>query len=133
MNPSWIAGVDERGTVKMKALSLKQPMAWGIIHGGKDIENRKWKNKHAHGTIAIHASYKFGNEFVLPRGVKKAPEQEMVQGAIIGLVEIVDVVERHPRKSCAAPYGFVLAKPRPVPKPILFKGNLRFSEVPPSI
>src|SRR5581483_5347624 len=122
-----------RGAVKMKALSLKQPMAWGVIHGGKDIENRKWKNKHAHGTIAIHASNQFGNEFVFPRGVKKPPEEEMVQGAIIGLVDIVDVVKRHRSKWFTGPYGFVLANPRPLPNPIPFKGKLGFWEVPPSI
>ena len=26
----------------MKALTIKQPWAWAILHGGKDIENRNW-------------------------------------------------------------------------------------------
>ena len=26
----------------MKALSLRQPFAWAVIHGGKDVENRSW-------------------------------------------------------------------------------------------
>jgi len=26
----------------MKALSIRQPYAWLIIHGYKDIENRTW-------------------------------------------------------------------------------------------
>ena len=26
----------------MKALTIKQPWAWAIIHAGKDIENRDW-------------------------------------------------------------------------------------------
>lgn len=30
----------------MKALSIRQPWAWLIIHGGKDVENRTWHTKH---------------------------------------------------------------------------------------
>lgn len=27
----------------MKALSIRQPWAWAILHAGKDVENRDWK------------------------------------------------------------------------------------------
>ena len=27
----------------MKALSIRQPWSWLILHGGKDIENRSWR------------------------------------------------------------------------------------------
>ena len=27
----------------MKALSIRQPWAWAILHAGKDIENRDWR------------------------------------------------------------------------------------------
>ena len=41
----------------MKALTVKQPWAWAIIHGGKDVENRSWMpNLGPRGMrIAIHA------------------------------------------------------------------------------
>jgi len=39
----------------MKALSIRQPWAWLIIHGGKDIENRTWLTKYR-GRILVHAS-----------------------------------------------------------------------------
>lgn len=26
----------------MRALTVRQPWAWGLIHGGKDVENRNW-------------------------------------------------------------------------------------------
>ena len=26
----------------MRALTVKQPWAWAIVHGGKDVENRGW-------------------------------------------------------------------------------------------
>jgi hypothetical protein len=39
----------------MKALSIKHPWAWAIVHAGKDIENRTWECRYR-GEILIHAS-----------------------------------------------------------------------------
>lgn len=39
----------------MKAITVRQPWAWAIIHAGKDIENRSWKTK-TRGRVAIHAA-----------------------------------------------------------------------------
>lgn len=39
----------------MKALSIRQPWAWLILHGGKDIENRSW-NTNFRGRFLIHAA-----------------------------------------------------------------------------
>lgn len=36
------------------ALSIRQPWAWLIIHGGKDIENRTWPTRFR-GRVAVHA------------------------------------------------------------------------------
>lgn len=38
----------------MRAITVKQPWAWAITYGGKNIENRPW-GIHARGPIAIHA------------------------------------------------------------------------------
>ena len=38
----------------MKAISIRQPWAWLIVHGYKDVENRTWATKHR-GPILIHA------------------------------------------------------------------------------
>ena len=40
--------------MKMKALSIKQPWAWLIVNGFKDIENRTWRTK-IRGEFLIHA------------------------------------------------------------------------------
>lgn len=40
------------------ALSIKQPWAWLIVHGIKDIENRHWRTKF-HGRFFVHASKSF--------------------------------------------------------------------------
>ncbi len=39
----------------MKTLSLRQPWAWALIHGGKRVENRRWNTKFR-GDFLIHAS-----------------------------------------------------------------------------
>lgn len=38
-----------------KALSIRQPWAWAIIHAGKDVENRNWSTKFR-GPVCIHAA-----------------------------------------------------------------------------
>lgn len=38
----------------MKALSIRQPWAWLILHGGKDMENRS-RRTHMRGRICVHA------------------------------------------------------------------------------
>jgi len=45
----------------MKALSIRQPWAWAIIHAGKDVENRTWKTKMT-GEFLVHASKSFDHE-----------------------------------------------------------------------
>jgi hypothetical protein len=39
----------------MKAISIKQPFAWLLVNGFKDLENRNWKTNFR-GEILIHAS-----------------------------------------------------------------------------
>lgn len=39
----------------MKALSIRQPFAWAILHAGKRIENRDWGSAFR-GPILLHAS-----------------------------------------------------------------------------
>lgn len=46
----------------MKAISVRQPWAWAILHAGKRIENRDWKGCSYRGPILIHASKGCGRE-----------------------------------------------------------------------
>ncbi|WP_229215634.1 ASCH domain-containing protein [Duganella sp. CY15W] len=39
----------------MKALSIRQPWAWLIVNGYKDIENRSWSTN-VRGKVLVHAS-----------------------------------------------------------------------------
>ena len=96
----------------MKALSVRQPWAWAIIHGGKDIENRVW-NTRFRGMIAVHAAGTQESGSVVPVWGRQPLPEDLVYGAIIGVVEIIDVVKQHQSPWFEGPYGFVLANPRP--------------------
>ena len=40
---------------QVRLLSIRQPWAWAIVQGGKDVENRSYPNRYR-GTVLIHAS-----------------------------------------------------------------------------
>jgi hypothetical protein len=87
----------------MKALSLTQPWAWLVLHGGKNIENRRW-NTQFRGEFLLHAAkgmkradyesaqqladqllgYQFAHDMPLP--------EQLERGGIVGVAELFDVV-----------------------------------------
>ena len=81
----------------MKALSVRQPWAWLIVKGYKDIENRDWPTK-KRGRIWIHtgvhrvtkAEYENFRKDCLNVGIRNYPRlDEFKTGGIVGSVEIV--------------------------------------------
>lgn len=125
----------------MKAISIRQPWAWMIIHGGKDIENRTWRTN-VRGRVLVHAAkgltlgewsdaWKFAHgSGASPKAVEAGITFETIErGGIIGSVEIVDCVDSSDSRWFMGRYGFVLRDPRPLPfRPIV--GKLGFFEVP---
>jgi hypothetical protein len=112
----------------MKALSVQQPYANKIIFHGKDIENRT-RCTSFQGTVAIHASMKLHPNAKLSKKAK----DELVRGAIVGVVDVVDCVDNHKSKWFIGPYGYVLKNPRPLATPIPCKGMLGFWKVSPKM
>jgi hypothetical protein len=112
----------------MKALSVQQPYADKIIFDGKDIENRT-KRTNFRGTVAIHASLKLHSNAKLSNKVV----EEMVRGAIIGVVDVVDCVEKHKSRWFGGPYGYVLKNPRPLKEPIPCKGKPGVWDISPRV
>ena len=111
----------------MKAISINQPWAWAILHGGKDIENRDWKTSYR-GKVLIHAGLKFdasGLEFVEQQCGLLIPPNDRPRGAILGEVEIVDCVTESDSPWFFGRYGFVLRNPKPM-TPRRCKGALGF-------
>lgn len=88
----------------MRILTVRQPWAWAIIHGGKDVENRVRNIAGDYrGPVAIHAAIGATAElsgaqedFLLEHDVDGKIEQwlegEPIEGGvIIGVVDLVDV------------------------------------------
>lgn len=126
----------------MKAISIRQPWAWAILNAGKDIENRTFRTK-MNGTVAVHSSQTMSRPYYeesvaeikkrAPR-VKVPPYEAMSQGAIIGLVDIIGCEAKTKSKwHNRGYYGFVLANPRVLRRPIPCRGWLNFWEVPENI
>jgi len=127
----------------MKALSIRQPWAWLICAGYKDIENRSWRINllDLPCRIYVHASKKDdwgkGTEYFLyrifdadiPLGIPRLGTSPEQFGAIIGEVDIVDCVTESDSPWFVCKYGFVLANPVLYETPIPYPGQLRFFEV----
>lgn len=77
----------------MRILTLKQPYAHAVIHGGKDVENRTTRIAGDYrGLVLIHAGKTFAKD--APAQLRSdflATDEAHVYGAIIGVVELVDV------------------------------------------
>jgi hypothetical protein len=97
----------------VKALTVQQPWAWAIIHGGKDVENRtqlwkyrgllvihagaRWSTRGAESPLVVRAAagkvstfHSFGDPFVA--------ERDFEMGAIIGFVDLVGTGVRRARR-----------------------------------
>lgn len=130
----------------MKALSLRQPWAWLVVHGGKTIENRKWNTKFR-GEFLIHAAkgmtgdeYADALEFAMSVNNRNPFPQsaDLRRGGIIGRARLVDVikpcVELGDRCTCGRAwhigwqFGFVLEDVASLPFSER-RGELGFFEV----
>ncbi|GAB6393605.1 MAG: ASCH domain-containing protein [Treponematales bacterium] len=117
----------------MKALTVKNPWAWLIIHGEKDVENRSWRTNYR-GRLLIHASKRpeeiepslpgqtTAEEIIL---LSALGESEPYNGCILGSVELADCV-LHSKSAWAeeGAWHWILRNPVPFDKPIPAKGSL---------
>lgn len=99
----------------MKALSVRQPYAWAIAHGRKDIENRSWATCYR-GPLAIHAGarwdeggaydkrvlmalFDYGDRFdpplrverLGPKTVRLVCDRQLTPGAVVAVVDVVGI------------------------------------------
>ncbi len=117
----------------MRALSVRQPWAWLIVNGCKDIENRTWATRFR-GRVHVHAGQRIMPEdfpeqraYLRRLGIRVPPD--LPRGAIVGEVTITDCVKFSDSPWFGGPYGFVLAEPviYPIPRPC--RGKLGFFRV----
>ena len=112
------------------ALSVRQPWASAIILRGKDVENRGWKcpSRWIGQRVLIHAGKALTADEIesfkatvdtIPGGWATDGGNMIVRnlplGGIIGSVEIVGCVEKSDSPWFCGPFGFVLARPEPLP------------------
>lgn len=94
----------------MRALSIRQPWAWAILHAGKRVENRAWERGPQFmvgQTFLLHAAKgctvdEFDNalEFIIDASGSIAcpPLHDMPRGAIVGRAKLVGIVRTTPER-----------------------------------
>lgn len=113
------------------ALSIRQPWAWLIVNGYKDVENRSWSTDFR-GKFLVHAGWIFDEEGY-HRAVKKLdidlPEpDDYERGGIVGVAEIYDCVTQSDSPWFEGKYGFLLKNARSLPF-VAMKGKRMFFSI----
>lgn len=114
----------------MKALSIRQPWAWLIINGNKDVENRSWSTEFR-GQVLIHAGKEIDREAhaALMRAIHPvtgrptklslmyppALGRDIETGGIVGIAEIHGCVTSSDSEWFAGPFGFLMRHRKPLP------------------
>lgn len=140
----------------MKAITIRQPWAWAIVHGGKDVENRTRNIVGAYrGPVAIHAAKADADNAPDYLWLKHAESYRRThplldpdaiwpwRGAVIGVVDLVDVhpdcteaVEGYGYTPTCSPWAMsdhhhlALANPRPLATLIPVRGALGLWTLP---
>jgi hypothetical protein len=100
----------------MRALSIRQPWAWLVVNGWKNVENRERRFAHR-GPLLIHAAawmtpadYEACRIFVdgICDDLAMPAMEDLPRGGIVGEVVVLDCVDHHPSPWFTGPYGLVL-------------------------
>ena len=134
----------------MKAITIHPVWAWAIVHGHKPVENRTWRTRHR-GPLLIHASADSpaarrsdaaARSALEAMGVRVPPEEKIARGAIVGAVEVYDVVEMRPvggllppaeeiaHHLATGPFCCLLCRPLVFRPAIPFRGQQGLFDVP---
>lgn len=111
-NARWSSSI-----FQIKALSVKQPWAWLIVNGYKDVENRS-RRTHYRGPLLIHAGLddsQFNDkeaEYIKAKYAVDIPT-EIELGGVVGIVELIDCSEAHASPwFVSGNFAWELANPR---------------------
>lgn len=117
--------------VRWKALSIRQPWAWLIVNGYKDIENRSWDTR-LRGRFLVHAG-KVNDPYHKEirqecRLIGITIPDKLDKGGIVGVSMLADVMTRRRSRDDEwfdGPFGFLLKDSLPLPFQAV-KGQLGF-------
>lgn len=136
---------------EMRILTVRQPWAWAIIHGSKDVENRVRNIAGDYrGPVAIHAGAEYDIKADAHPEIRELsrmyevdsmrdhliPYGHLAYRRIIGVVDLANVLppsyydEADENDAYCSPWAIeghhqlVLENPRPISEPIPYKGAL---------
>jgi hypothetical protein len=122
-------------------ISIRQPWVELIFNHGKDIENRDWRTN-VRGRILLHAAKTNSKTQIFDAlqwckqavGVNPEIDPAVISfGCIVGHVDLVDCVEQSESPWFVGRFGFVLRNPVAFARPIPYRGQLGFFDVPDSV
>lgn len=104
---------------QMKALSVKQPWAWLIVNGYKDVENRS-RRTHHRGPLLIHAGldkseFNDGMAAYIKRKYGVDIPDTLEFGGVLGVVDVIDCSDVHTSPwfvKCKGNFAWVLGNRR---------------------
>jgi hypothetical protein len=119
--------------MSMPALSIRQPLAWAICAGHKDVENRAW-NTRRRGRFAVQA----GGRQPAPAAIQWIRDTiglevpaDWQRGALIGVATLVDIIDVSDRPwAQPGQLHWFIADGRLWPEAILCRGQLGFFHPP---
>jgi hypothetical protein len=111
-----------------RAISIRQPWAWAIVHAGKDVENRSLNAARAYlpaigQRIFIHASARRPTKddiewlagYFHERDLALPPMSALPFGGIVGSAVVTDIVASHRSRWFDGQMALVLADAREEP------------------
>ena len=117
-----------------RALTVRQPWAFAIAAGAKDVENRSWSSSHR-GWLAIHASSTLADagedahcaQLLVAAGVAPPATTQLARSAVVAVVFVRDILPpEQPLDSDWAQRGcfhWLLRDARPLALPVPCAGQ----------
>jgi hypothetical protein len=120
---------------ELRCLAIRQPWAWAVVAGAKDVENRSWKTDYR-GPVVIQASSTKAVVNGLAKKHKLRP-REFSYGALIGIADLVDIVplseEFEANPWAWGSHCWIFRNARAFRRPIPLKGKLNLYILAPDV
>jgi hypothetical protein len=115
----------------MKAFTVRQPWAWALVMGYKDVENRSRRTNHR-GPILVHAAKQMdpeGFQLLWELGLYGKLPADLPTGGLVGQVEIVDCITNSDSPWAQSnSWHWVIRKPQSFNSPLTCNGSLGLFE-----